>query len=88
MLEMYKQHLADRGSTSLDVRVRPGARRTMLKSILDDGSIKIDIAAEPEDGKANMELVRFLAGEFNVSRDQVEILSGHMSGRKRVLLTL
>ncbi|MDB4978282.1 MAG: hypothetical protein JWM56_468 [Candidatus Peribacteria bacterium] len=88
MLEDRKKDLAQRGTISLDVRARPGAGQTKIKSIMADGSVKIDIAAEPENGKANAELIRFLADEFDVLKDRVEIMSGHTSGRKRVVVTI
>ena len=43
---------------------------------MDDESIKIDIAAVAEGGKANAELIRYLAKEFGVRKDQVLIVSG------------
>lgn len=49
-----------------------------------DGTIKLDIAAVPEDGKANEELVRFLADEFDVPKSHVEILKGHTAKTKVV----
>lgn len=49
-----------------------------------DGAIKIDVAAPPEDGKANAELIRFLAEYFDVPRSSVEILSGQ-TGRRKVV---
>jgi uncharacterized protein (TIGR00251 family) len=49
-----------------------------------DDTLKIDIAAVPEDGEANLELVRFLASEFGVGRENIEILSGQRGRRKTV----
>ena len=65
-----------KGSVTFAVRVRPGMGESKAVSVMDDESIKIDIAAPAEDGKANRELVRYLAEEFGVKRDQVVILSG------------
>lgn len=50
------------------------------------GMLKIDIAAVPEEGKANAELVRFLAEEFHVPKSHVEILRGQTSKTKVVQL--
>lgn len=49
-----------------------------------DGTIKIDIAAAPEDGRANEELGRFLAEEFDVPKSHVEIVKGQMVKAKVV----
>ena len=55
-----------------------------MRETMVDGSIKIDLAAPAEDGKANTALVKFLAEEFSVPLSCVEILSGH-AGRRKVI---
>jgi uncharacterized protein (TIGR00251 family) len=72
----FKKQLADTGELYLTVRARPGAAKTQIKSLMDDESFKIDIAAPPEKGKANEELIKFLAKEFNLNKSEVVILSG------------
>lgn len=84
MLDLYKNALAERGVVSFYIRVRPGASVTTLKEVMDDGSLKVDIAAIPERGKANAELVRFLAEKFDVQVQNVQIVSGETSGYKAV----
>ena len=84
MFDEMKKSLAVEGEVSFAVRVHPGASRTRVKSVMADGTIKLDIAAAPEDGKANEELVRFLAKEFGVPRSHVEILKGQTSKTKVV----
>ena len=51
-----------------------------------DGTLKIRVAAPPERGQANAELVRFLAGYYGVAAESVSILSGHAAARKLVRL--
>ena len=70
------------------VRVHPGARKTHIKSVMVDGTIKIDIAAAPEDGKANAELIEFLAEEFGIAKSKIEIVSGETSRRKVVRISV
>ncbi len=69
----------------LDVLVSPRASRTRVMGVHDD-RLKIQIAAPPVDGKANDELVRFLAETLGVSRAQVEVVGGASSKRKTVRL--
>ena len=71
-------------STLLTVRVRPGASVTKITDIMVDGTIKIDLAAPAEDGKANTELIRFVAEKHNTPREQVRIVSGQTSRKKMV----
>lgn len=76
MLSKYKDQLSAKGELYLRLKIRPGASRNMVRELMADNTIKIDIAAPPLRGRANEELIRFLAGEFSVSRKNVIILSG------------
>jgi hypothetical protein len=58
------------------VKVRPGAGHSAIVGNMSDGTLKVDIKAQAENGKANRELISFLAKEFSVSSDMVKILSG------------
>lgn len=71
-------------SNTFVIRVRPHAKRSCIRETMADGSLKIDIKAPADQGKANGELVRFLAEEFNVPASHVEIVSGQ-TGRKKVI---
>ncbi len=51
---------------------------------MDDGSWKVRLAAVAEDGKANAELIRFLARELRVDRSAVMIVSGGTARMKQV----
>jgi uncharacterized protein len=69
---------------TLTVKVTPRAKRTEFAGEMADGSLKVRVAAAPEDGKANLELRRFLAGEYGVALADVEIVAGAGSTRKVV----
>ena len=69
---------------TLRVKVIPRSPKTEIVGTMADGTLKIRIAAPPEKNKANNELIRFLAAHYGVSR--VEIISGHSSALKMVLL--
>jgi len=67
------------GEIYLRVKVWPGAGFTAAKQVLADSDgeiIKIDIAAPAAKGKANLELIKFLAREFAIARNNVKIISG------------
>ena len=84
IIQSIRADLAREGTLTFAVRVHPGARKTQIKSVMADGTIKIDIAAVPEDGRANAALMEFLAEEFGVARGNVEIAAGEMGRRKIV----
>lgn len=70
----------------LALRVQPGARRTEV--VGEHGpTLKVRLAAPANDGKANAELVRFLAERLGVPRGSVEILRGHHGRDKAVRVT-
>jgi uncharacterized protein (TIGR00251 family) len=69
---------------TLWVKVIPRSAQSEIVGKLDDGTLKIKIAAPPEKGKANEELVALLAKHYGVPRSAVTIVSGHGSPRKSV----
>jgi uncharacterized protein (TIGR00251 family) len=69
---------------TLRVKVIPRSAKTEIVGPMADGTLKIKIAAPPEKGKANEELIRFLAAHYGVKK--VEILSGHTAALKIVRL--
>ncbi len=87
MFDQQITELKANRETTLVLRVRPGAHHTKAIDVMDDGAIKVDIAAVPEDGKANEELIRFLSKEFGVPRGNVSIIGGIATRRKIVRIT-
>lgn len=79
MLSELKKKLGEKGEAYLRVKINPGARQNKIREAMQDEkgeTIKIDIAAQPEKGKANRELVRFLAKESGLGKDNIKIISG------------
>ena len=72
---------------SFRVKAIPRSARTEITGKLADGTIKIKVAAVPDEGKANAELCAFLAREFGVSQNRVEIVAGRTSPLKVVRVT-
>jgi uncharacterized protein (TIGR00251 family) len=71
----------------LSVKVVPKSSRNQIVEMQADGAWRIKVAAAPEKGKANAELCDFLAREFGVPRSRVEVVSGHASPRKQILIS-
>lgn len=71
------------GAIVLALHVQPGAKRTEAAGT-HGRALKVRLAAPPVDGKANAELVRFLAEAFGVPRRQVTIVRGESSREKTV----
>jgi uncharacterized protein (TIGR00251 family) len=83
-----KDFLRPQGSGCIvSIDASPGAKRTEIAGLNRwRGSVQIKIAAEPKEGEANEELVRFLAEVFAVPRDSVRLLKGERASRKSVFL--
>lgn len=71
------------GGWSLTIRVQPGAARSEVVGLHGD-ALRVRVAGPAVDGKANAELVRFLAGRLQVPERGVEITRGHTSRTKIV----
>ena len=78
--------LAAGASWLVSLHVQPGARVTSIQGRHGD-ALKVRLAAPPVDGKANTELLRFLAGTLHVPRSALELVSGQASRQKRVRIT-
>jgi uncharacterized protein len=70
---------------SFDVRVQPRAKRTAILGVL-EGRLRVALAAPPIDGRANDELVRFLADFFEVPRSSVCVLAGEHARNKHIAI--
>jgi uncharacterized protein len=79
--------LLAQGRITFHVKVVPRASKSELAGFLEDGSLKVKLAAVPENGKANEELRQVLSQAFGVPRNQVEIIAGEKSPRKLVRVT-
>jgi uncharacterized protein (TIGR00251 family) len=71
------------GAIVLSLHVQPDAKRTGIAG-LHDNALRIRIAAPPVEGKANVELRRFLADAFGVPLRNVTLVRGEMSRQKMV----
>lgn len=77
----FAQNVED--GCTLAVRVHPGARKNDVAG-LHAGAVKISIAAPPADGRANEELIAYLAGLLKVPHARISLVSG-ATGRSKVL---
>ncbi len=69
--------------TVLAVRIQPRSSKNGIV-ILPDGALKIRLTAPPVDGAANEALIAFLSRTLQVSKSQIEIVSGHTAREKRI----
>ena len=79
----FNLHDGKKGS-ALAVRVTPRASRNEIVELLEDGTIKVRLAAPPSDHEANEALISFLAEILGVPRSRLDIVAG-ASGRDKLI---
>jgi len=71
---------------TLKIKVEPRSSRSEVVGLYGD-ALKVKLTSPPVEGKANKELIEVLAGEFGISKKDVEIISGQSSKNKIVKLS-
>jgi uncharacterized protein (TIGR00251 family) len=79
----FKLHDGRKGS-ALAVRVTPRASRNEIVELLNDGTIKVRIAAPPSDNEANEMLIDFLSEVLGVPKSRLDIVAG-VTGRDKLI---
>lgn len=65
------------------IKVIPNAKKTEVVGVEND-LLKIRLAAQPIEGRANEELVAFFSKNFKIAKSNVDIISGELGRSKRV----
>lgn len=68
----------------ITIHASPRATRNQLQGIHGD-ALKIRLQAPPVDGKANKELLSFLARTLGIPKCKLELLTGDTGRHKRIL---
>ena len=67
----------------LDCHLQPKASKDEFAGLHGE-RLKIRISAPPIDGRANAQLLAFIAKAFGVAKSQVSLVSGELNRQKRV----
>jgi len=76
-------HNGKRGS-ALAVRIMPRASHNQIVGVLNDGTIKVNLASEPADEVLNVELIGYIAEVLGVPKSRVEVVAGE-NGRDKLV---
>ena len=82
----FRLHGGQKGS-ALAVRVTPRASRNEIVEMLEDGTIKVRLAAPPVDDQANHALIEFLSDILGVPKSRLDIVAG-ATGRDKLVAVL
>jgi uncharacterized protein (TIGR00251 family) len=66
--------------------IQPKASRDALVGLHGD-ELKVAITAPPVDGQANQALIKFLAKQCKVAKNQISIVKGELGRHKQVMIT-
>lgn len=88
IITSYIEQLKNNKTIILKIKVTPKMAKIEFKKQLEDGTLKLSIRSAPEKGKANEEIINFLAKEFSTKRNCIKILSGHTSRLKMIAIHL
>ena len=69
--------------TLISCKVVPKASKSEVVG-WEEGILRVRLAAVPEKGKANEELLRVLAVALDIAKSQLKLISGETSRQKRV----
>lgn len=69
----------------LRVKVTPKAHVNEIAG-WENGELRVRIAAVPEKGAANQQLIKFLAKTLGVAKSQIELVAGESSRHKRLIV--
>jgi len=74
----------------IDIRLQPGASRARVDglAVLEDGAavLKVRVTEPPEDGKANVALVKLLAKAWKQPKSALSLVAGQTDRRKILAL--
>lgn len=69
----------------LKVKVAPGSRRNAIAGWMGD-TLKLQVQAPPEKGRANAAVIELLAAELGCSKTAVQVVSGANARSKTVVV--
>ena len=76
-----------KGGVYVKLRVSSGAKSTAVKGPYGEDAIRLSVAAQPVEGKANAEVERYLAQLFGLSYSEVNVVKGASSQDKLVFVS-
>ena len=88
MTKEIKKELNEKGKIILELRISPKSKESKIAHQMSDGRYKVYLKSAPEKGKANTELTKLLAKEFNLRQADVSIISGRSSKLKKISLKI
>lgn len=88
MLDTFKNKLIENGEVYIRVKVQASAPKSEYVEAFTDSEgeecLKVKIRAVPERGKANKELIQFLAKKLDIPKKNITIIAGEKNTLKLI----
>ncbi|CEO16703.1 hypothetical protein RMONA_01430 [Rickettsia monacensis] len=88
-MDKFYNYNSSSNQALLSLKVKPNSNRNLISDFITINNIpylKLSIKALPEQGKANEEIINYLAKEWKLSRSNIEIIKGHTHSLKTILI--
>ncbi|KDO03028.1 A1G_07140 family DUF167 domain protein [Rickettsia tamurae] len=88
-MDKFYNYNSSSNQALLSLKVKPNSNRNLISDFITINNIpylKLSIKAVPEQGKANEEIINYLAKEWKLSRSNIEIIKGHTHSLKTILI--
>lgn len=82
---MSAWYTCDNDDVIVHIYVQPGAKCTEVVGFHGE-ELKIRLASQPIDGRANKDLLKFVAQKFDVPRRKVMLIRGSKSRHKKIAI--
>lgn len=82
----FQLHDGKKGA-ALAVRVTPRASKNKIVEVLEDGTLKVHLAAPPVDDEVNLELLKFMGEVLGVPKSRLDIVAG-ATGRDKLIAVI
>jgi len=80
----YWKKVANNKEIYFKIKVSPSAKKTIFLGDRGDGVLKIAVKAVAEKGKANQELLNFIARSCHLNKNQLSLVKGINSHNKLI----
>ena len=87
---MHYYYRAESTAATICLKVTAGAKKNIIQgfvNLLDQKALKLSISTAPEDGKANIAILKMLAKTWGLKNSQLEIIRGHNNNIKLLSIT-
>lgn len=71
---------------ALHIVVKAHGQKNEILGFEENGELKVRVRAIREKGKANIAVIELLSEYFDIPKSSIEIISGHTSSHKKILL--